>query len=203
MEPSAKPPIPKEKPKDTYYMAFKALNFKAAAEIGLETKEVMQAFQFAVFVFIFQLILMSIIFYEVLSDDVMLFLTSNIECLTARFLCTFLMHMMVESNVREGLIMMKYATNHRFDFVSSNNAFLIGLMQFTGGVGAEIVCILHLSRFDDAFSVVVGFIALTSISRVDDIVFSALATARFTFTKPSSQLQILMHKRDWGNLRTP
>ena len=72
-----------------------------------------------------------------------------------------------------------------------------------GGVGAEIVCILHLSRFDDAFSVVIGFIALTSISRVDDIVFSALATARFKFTKPSGQLQILMHKRDWGNLRTP
>ena len=109
-------------------MAFKALNIKAASELGLETKEVTQAFQFAVFVFVFQLILISIIFSEILSNDVMLFLTSNIECLTARFLCTFLMHMMVESNVREGLIMMKYATNHRFDFVSSNSAFLIGLM---------------------------------------------------------------------------
>ena len=184
-------------------MAFKALNFKAASEMNLETKEVTQAFQFAVFVFIFQLMLIGMILSVILGENVVLFLSSNIECLTARFLCTFLMHMMVESNVREGLVMMKYATNHRFDFVSSNNAFLIGLMQFTGGVGAEIVCILHLSRFDGAMDVVINFIALTSISRVDDIVYSALATAKFPFTKPSSQLQILMHKRDWTNIRTP
>ena len=97
---------------------------------------------------------------------------------------------------------MKYASNQGFEFQSPFAAFMIGLMQFLGGLGAEVTCILHLSRFDDPILTICNYIALASIARVDDIIFLSLSKAKYNFTKPSSPLQILMKKRDWSDLRS-
>ena len=44
--------------------------------------------------------------------------------------------------------------------------------------------------------------ALVSISRVDDIVFSALSSSRFIVTKPAKQLEITVHKRNWEGVNS-
>ena len=95
--------------------------------------------------------------------------------------------------------MMKYASNHPFEFTSPTNAFFVGLMQFSGGLAAEIVCILYLGKFDDPFLIILQFIALASIARVDDIYFGALSSA-LKITHASKRIEVLVHKRDWEDL---
>ena len=95
--------------------------------------------------------------------------------------------------------MMRYVTNHPFDFISPSLAFLIALMQFSGGLGAEVICILYLGSFDNPFHVLLRFIALASIARVDDIYFATLSST-LKITKPSKQLKIRVHRRDWSSM---
>lgn len=40
----AAPPLPKERPKDTYAMAFKAMNLTVTKELDLERDEILNAF---------------------------------------------------------------------------------------------------------------------------------------------------------------
>ena len=108
-------------------------------------------------------------------------------CLVARFVSSTLMHLTVEGDIRQGLTMMKYATNHPFEFRSPANAFTVGAMQFTGGLCNEIICVLYLGTIQDPFLVLQRFVSLASISRVDNIYFAALPKS-VKVTGPSSQL---------------
>ena len=71
--------------------------------------------------------------------------------------------------------MMKYAINHAFDFVSPISAFAIGFMQFMGGIGAEMACILFLGSLDSPFPIIIAYAALVSISKVDDFYMMGLS----------------------------
>lgn len=51
----------------------------------------------------------------------------------------------MESDVRQGMNMMKYVTNHKEDFKFPTMAYLIGVMQLLGGLAAEILCILYIA----------------------------------------------------------
>jgi hypothetical protein len=57
------------------------------------------------------------------------FVTPNSSMtLIARFICSVMMHLQVESDVRQGQVMMKFATNHPDEFDHPGLAFLIGFM---------------------------------------------------------------------------
>ena len=45
------------------------------------------------------------------SDSFTISLPADVSVLGARFICTILMHLQVESDMRQGLRMMKYVTN--------------------------------------------------------------------------------------------
>ena len=109
-------------------MAFKALNKNVADELFLEPKEVTDAYQSALFVFLIQCFLILLIFLMVLSPDKLIMVPDQFMNLVTRLILVIIMHLVVESDVRQGLIMMKYSTNHPFDFSSPTNAFFIGLM---------------------------------------------------------------------------
>ena len=158
-------------------MAFKAMNYFVAKELDLEPPELMNAFQSACFVFTIQALLISLIMGEMFMSNrsFAIIVPSTLECLIARFVSTTLMHLIVESDIRQGLVIMKYVTNHPFDFISPAMAFCVGFMQFMGGLGAEIVCILYLGSFDNPFHVLLRFIALASIARVDNIYIEKLS----------------------------
>ena len=79
------------------------------------------------------------------------------------------MHMQVEADVRQGLRMMKYVVNHTQDFSAPFNAFLVGLLQFCTGLGTELVCVGFLSTLNVAMDVIIRYMALSSIARVDDV----------------------------------
>ena len=47
-------------------------------------------------------------------------------------------------------------------------------MQTLGGLMAEMACILFLGSIDNPMSIIISFVGLASLSKVDDIYFSAL-----------------------------
>ena len=83
------------------------------------------------------------------------------------------MHLSVEEDVRQGLEMMKYVTNHPFEFMSPGIAFGIATMQFIGGIAAEIFCIMYLSSINQPLEVIMNFFALETIAKIDDIYAAA------------------------------
>lgn len=101
---------------DTYAMAFKAFNWGAMQDTGLEPRDVFGAFRAALTVFSIQVLMIIFIGTVVMSDDFDILLPKNLAVLGARFVCTILMHLQVEGDLRQGLQMMKYVTNHASEF---------------------------------------------------------------------------------------
>ena len=119
---------------------------------------------------------------------------ADLATMAARFICTILMHLQVESDIRQGLRMMKYSVNHSEDFSGPFNAFLIGFLQMVGGLAAEIACIFYLSSINTPMDVIIRFIAMGSIAKVDDFYASALPDDNRIKGK-SSPMTVKFHRR--------
>lgn len=182
---------------DTYAMAFKAFNWQVIKELDLNMDEVHNSYHAAMFVFGFQCLMIFFIGTIIFSDGFTIVQPTTTSVMGARFICSILMHLQVESDMRQGLRMMKYVTNHPFDFSNPMTAFFVALMQCIGGLFAEIACILFLCSINSAIDVIIKFVALASIAKVDDIYASALPADGNKIKKKSSPLVIRLHKRDW------
>ena len=182
---------------DTYAMAFKAFNWEVMRELDLDMDDVHNSYHAAMFVFGFQCLMILFIGTIIAGDGFTIVLPSNVSVMGARFICTILMHLQVEGDMRQGLRMMKYVTNHPFDFANPGSAFFVALMQTMGGLAAEIACILFLGSIDKAIDVIIKFVALASIAKVDDIYASALPADGNKIKKTTKPLIVKIHKRDW------
>lgn len=116
----------------------------------------------------------------------------------ARFICVILMNLQVEGDIRQGLKLMKYVTNHPLDFMSPRTVFVIGLMQFVGGFAAAFFCVLYLGSITLSIDVIIRYVALAGIAKVDDIYFSALGKNHplKKVAKGKAPLIISTHRRD-------
>ena len=65
---------------------------------------------------------------SIFSEGFQIVISPSVAVLAARFICSILMHLQVESDVRQGLLMMKYVSNHPFDFSNPGAAFVVALM---------------------------------------------------------------------------
>ena len=74
-------------------------------------------------------------------------------------------------------------------------------MQCLGGLAAEIACILYLSSIDKAIDIIIKFVALASIAKVDDFYAAALPPDGNKIKKSTKPLMISYHKRDWAALQ--
>ena len=156
-------------------MAFKAFHWDTAAQLDLSTADVYNAYHAAIFVAGIQAAMIVFIGYMMYTySSFVIVFPADLATMAARFICTILMHLQVESDIRQGLRMMKYVLNHRGDFSGPFNAFSIGWLQMTGGLLAEISCILYLSSINTPMDVIIRFIAMGSIAKVDDFYASAL-----------------------------
>ena len=178
-------------------MAFKAFHWKVIDELDLNITEVHNAFHAAMFVFGIQCLMIFFIGTMVFSSDFEIVLPGTLSVMGARFICTILMHLQVEGDVRQGLRMMKFVTNHSKDFSNPGSAFFVAVMQTTGGLFAEIACILFLGSINKAIDVIIKFVALASIAKVDDFYASALPGDGNKIKKKTEPLEISIHKRDW------
>ena len=182
---------------DTYAMAFKAFNWRVMRDLDMDQDEVHNAYHAAMFVFGIQLLMIIFVGSVVLQDSFNIQTPQQVTVLGARFVCTILMHLQVENDMRQGLRMMKYVTNQPFDFSNPGSAFSVAMMQCLGGLAAEIACIVYLSNITSAIDVIIKFVALASIAKVDDFYASALPTDGNKITKKTKPLMIKVHKRDW------
>ena len=98
----------------------------------------------------------------------------SVSVLAARFICGILMHLQVESDLRSGLNMMKYVTNQPFEFTNPYAAFLVAFMQTLGGLMAEIWCLVYLCSINETINVIIRFVALANIAKVDNFYADSL-----------------------------
>ena len=178
-------------------MAFKAFNWKVMQELDLKTSEVHNCFHAALFVFSFQTLIIGVVYLHICTDsNFVIEPADKVQVLGARFICTILMHLQVESDLRQGLKMMKYLSNQPFDFSNPGMAFVVACMQIFGGLAAEVTCIIYLSSLNKAIDTIIRFVALASIAKVDD--FYALALPKINkIKKPTAPLVVTVHRRDW------
>mmetsp|Transcript_1395 Transcript_1395/g.2273 ORF Transcript_1395/g.2273 Transcript_1395/m.2273 type:complete len:93 (-) Transcript_1395:513-791(-) len=92
-------------------MAFKAFNWNVQDKLGLHAEEVQSAYRSALFVFGIQLCMITFVAATIFGDSFKIVLAPNVAVLAARFVCSILMHLQVEADVRQGLLMMKYVSN--------------------------------------------------------------------------------------------
>ena len=131
----------------------------------------------------------------VMSDDFSILLPKNLAVLGARFVCTILMHLQVEGDLRQGLQMMKYVTNHASEFSAARSAFVVALMQSLAGLMTEIACIVYLGSVNSPMDVIIRFVALASVAKVDDFYAGALPDGNRIKNK-SRPMKIKVHRRD-------
>ena len=183
---------------DTYAMAFKAFNWRVMKHLKMDMVEVHDAFHAAMFVFGFQVLMITFIGYIIMGDSFHITMPNSVQVMGARFVCSILMHLQVEGDVRQGLRMMKYVVNHPFDFSNPGSAFFVAVMQIFGGLFAEIACILYLSSIDTAIDIIIKFVALASIAKVDDFYASALPAEAYKIKGATPPLKIRVNRRDWA-----
>ena len=157
-------------------MAFKALHWQSMADMELNDDQVHDAFHSAVFVFFIQFSLIAILSLIIGGslEGFSIALPPSLPVMGARFVCSILMHLQVEEDMRQGLVMMKYAINHAKDFSNPFYAFFVALMQCMGGMAAEICCIIFLCSLTNPIDIIIRFVAFASIGKVDNFYYAAI-----------------------------
>lgn len=91
--------------------------------------------------------------------------------------------------------MMKYLPNHTKDFSAPVNAFVVGLLQCMAGLATELACIFYLGTINTPIDVIIRFIALGSIAKVDDFYYNALPSENRVLGKVP-ELTVKLQRRD-------
>ena len=102
---------------------------------------------------------------------------ASMSVLAARFVCSIMMHLQVSADEAQGLQMMKYLVNHPEEFAAPYLAFSVGGLQFFTGFITELACIIFLGSLNNPIAVIIRFIALGSIAKIDNFYFGALPSA--------------------------
>lgn len=105
--------------------------------------------------------------------------------------------MSVEGDIGQGIRMMKYVTNQPFDFINPGAAFLVALMQTIGGLNAELACIIFLGSINNPMLVIISFVGLASLAKVDDIYTASLPSSGNKILSAQMPLCVKVHLRDW------
>ena len=88
-----------------------------------------------------------------------------------RFICGFVLHIYLTSELEQGFTNMKYALNHPWKFEKAKIAFFAGFLQVSVVYAIEIVnCVLMLAN-NTHRDIVVNFIVLVIISQFDDFFY--------------------------------
>lgn len=89
----------------------------------------------------------------------------------ARFLCAVFLHISLNGETTQGLMLMKYANNHPWRFVDWKTAFLIGFSQFAMVITVEFVNLVILITNQTIMDTIMNFLALVIIADFDDYFF--------------------------------
>ena len=82
--------------------------------------------------------------------------------------------MAVQDELKQGMLFMKYASNHWRFFRAPTMAFLAGWVQATMIMAVEAANILVILVAPDVLEVILNFIAIAIIADFDDLVFQVI-----------------------------
>lgn len=92
----------------------------------------------------------------------------------SRFIASMFMHINVEKDVRNGIGMMKYASNHPENFTNVYPAFIIGLYLTINSFLVELNVMLILSSIPDVLNVIMKYVSLCAIAHLPRFYYSSL-----------------------------
>jgi hypothetical protein len=96
--------------------------------------------------------------------------------------------------------MMKFATNNPQQFDMPKVAWSIGFMQLMGGFLCEMACLVFLSSIDKTIDVIIKFLALSSISKIDDFYAAALPAENKVVKNKGKAMGCMTNERHRRNL---
>ena len=168
-------------------MAYRAFHNKSSTDLDLSPREIFEAIQAVFFVSSIQLSLVLVIFITMTDEDSFTIkMPASMSVLAARFVCSIMMHLQVSADEAQGLQMMKYLVNHPSEFSAPRLAFTVGTLQFFTGFVTELACIIFLGSINNPIDVIIRFIALGSIAKIDNFYFAALPSTS-SFKQPSAK----------------
>ena len=106
------------------------------------------------------------------------------ELVIMRFICVILLHIQIESEVRQALTMVKYQINHPGNFRDRKDqstllpSTLIILMQAASSIATEVINLLLIIEATNAKDALMNFISLGVISQIDDIYFTIIRNSK-------------------------
>jgi len=126
-------------------------------------------------IWIIEMTLIAIILQSVVfSDPHFAIQTPSVDVYLTRFLATLLMHMELIEDVKQGLSMIKYLNTHPEEFSNTTIPFLCGLMQCTGGLGAEALNLFMLATRESVVLCITFFVAFHVLADIDKIYAEAI-----------------------------
>ena len=157
-----------------------------APVIQMNKREISNIYLGALLVICFQLTLIFLIISHMLSDKFKRVRPDSVLIILPRFLSSLMMHINVETDIRAGINLMKFAVNHptkfktakKFDYKDDPTsiqiqrvylAFFLGFCQATIAMVVEILVILYLTSQVLLTDVIMKFVALAAIVRFDDM----------------------------------
>ena len=129
-----------------------------------------------------QLILITLLFTEAYDDmqfSKVVVENADLGLLTAKAICSTILHCSMNGRISQGCDMMKYALNHHMKFLNYSTAFELGLMRVLTSLAVETISLILIFTQSDVQDVVFNFIALAVIDDFDVFVYDALRSDVF------------------------
>lgn len=102
------------------------------------------------------------------SDSSLSMYPQDSMLVVARFIAGIVLHLNLQSELRQGLDVMKFANNHEYRFLNYRIAWLAGCMQFFMIITVEMVNFIAILNSTTILDVVMNFMALTIIAEFDN-----------------------------------
>ena len=86
-------------------------------------------------------------------------------------MCAIFLHVILDSEIKQGFAMMKFANNHWWLFTNWIFAYLTGFFQMIIVVSLELINLALLATNDTILDVIMNFTALLILIEFDNILF--------------------------------
>lgn len=153
-----------------YAIAFKAHTKEVIEHYKITSRLQGRNLYACCWIFMVELCLIALIFWQVIIyPDHFLIFTPTKEVYICRFLATFLLHMELIEDVKQGLTMLNYLNTHPNEFNSTTVPFLIAFMQMSGGLLAELTNLFMLATRSTVEYCITFFVAFHVLTAIDNI----------------------------------
>jgi hypothetical protein len=123
--------------------------------------------------FVCQLLMVCLIMYQIAVYQWKEFTVyeTSVLMILARFVCAIILHLALIDELSAGLEKMKFACNHKRDFVDWKMAYVSGLMQSLILMTVEFVCMSIIITSNEPLDIVYNFVSLAIIAEFDNYIY--------------------------------